>query len=60
MKTKVYISRPDKGWSEVVIPEEFQHFSYERMVNQVHTFLHRKGYKGLLITENPCPFRQEG
>jgi hypothetical protein len=59
MKTKVYISRPYKGWTEVEIPEEFQQFSYERLVNQIHVFLRKSNYKGLLITENPCPFRQK-
>lgn len=59
MKTKVYISRPEKGWTEVDIPEEFQQFNYEKLVNQIHAFLRKKSYKGLLITENPCPFRQE-
>jgi hypothetical protein len=56
MKTKVYISRPNKGWSEVDIPGEFQQFSYEKLVNRIHAFLNRKNYKGLLITENPAPF----
>lgn len=57
MKTKVYISRPDKGWSEIEIPQEFKKFSYEKLVSRIHIYLKQFPYKGLLITENPSPFR---
>jgi hypothetical protein len=55
MKTKVFISKSNEGWSEINIPEEFQHFSYDKMVNKVYKILRTKTYKGLLITENPSP-----
>ena len=56
MKTKVYISKPNRGWSEFHIPGEYQHLSYEKLVNRIHTLICRSNYKGLLITQNPEPF----
>lgn len=56
MKTKVFVSRPNEGWSEIRIPKEFEDFSYEIIVSRVHAMLRWKSYKGLLITENPSPF----
>ncbi|MBN1952372.1 MAG: hypothetical protein JW801_14320 [Bacteroidales bacterium] len=56
MKTQVYISRQDKGWTKFDIPSEFQKLSYEKLVNRIHTLLSRGSYKGLLITQNPEPF----
>jgi hypothetical protein len=55
MKTKVFISKTNKGWSEITIPVEFQHYSYDKMVNKVYKILRSNTYKGLLITENPLP-----
>ena len=55
MKTKVFISRPKEGWSELTIPEEFQQYSYNQMVKKVYKILDVNSYKGLLITENPTP-----
>ncbi len=57
MKTKVFISQPDKGWSELDVPQEYKKFCYEKMVSQIHVYLKQYPYKGLLITENPSPFR---
>ena len=59
MKTHVYISRPEEGWSKLAIPEEFQQLNYEKLVNRIHAFLHNANYKGLLITQNPSPFQTE-
>jgi hypothetical protein len=56
MKTKIFISKVNEGWSEVEIPEKFQHFPYEKLVHVAHTLLKRQSYKGLLITQNPSPF----
>ena len=56
MKTHVYVSHSNKGWHELSIPHEFQKFSYEKLVNRIHTLLERRDYKGLLITQNPAPF----
>jgi len=59
MKTRVYISETNAGWTEVSLPGEFQQFSYDTLVNRVHSLLNRENYKGLLITENPRPFGSE-
>lgn len=59
MKTKVFISRPDEGWSELEIPQEYRKLSYEKMVSRIHVYLKKYPYKGLLITENPSPFRMK-
>lgn len=59
MKTRVYVSETNGGWTEVILPREFQQFNYDKLVNRIYSFLNRKNYKGLLITENPSPFRQE-
>ncbi len=56
MKAKVFISKQNEGWSEVRIPEEFEKYPYEKLVNITHRLLQRNKYKGLLITENPSPF----
>jgi len=56
MKTKVFISKPHEGWSEVNIPEEFRKCSYEKIVRIAHQLVHKSMYKGLLITQNPSPF----
>jgi hypothetical protein len=55
METKVFISKSNEGWSEIAIPKEFQHYSYEKMVKKVYKILGVNAYKGLLITENPSP-----
>jgi hypothetical protein len=55
MKTKVFISKTNEGWSEVTIPEEFQHYTYDKIVKKVYKILKSDSYKGLLITENPMP-----
>ena len=55
MKAKVFISKTNEGWSEVTIPQEFQHYSYDKMVKKVYKILGNHTYKGLLITENPTP-----
>jgi hypothetical protein len=59
MKAKVFISKPNAGWSEIDLPDDYQHFSYEKQVKQIHHFLKHYRYKGLLITENPSPFQTE-
>jgi len=59
MKVKIFVSRPNEGWSEIDIPESYQRYSYERVVKQIHCLLERHRYKGLLITENPSPFSAE-
>jgi hypothetical protein len=56
MKTRVFISNPDEGWSEIDIPEEFCKYPYDLFVSNVHKLLQHTVYKGLLITENPMPF----
>jgi hypothetical protein len=56
MKPRVFISKPDEGWSEFEIPEEFRKYTYDKLVVKVHNLLHETAYKGLLITENPMPF----
>jgi hypothetical protein len=56
MKARVFISKPDEGWSEIGIPEEFSRYSYDKLVSEVHKVLQHTVYKGLLITENPTPF----
>jgi hypothetical protein len=56
MKTRVFISRPDEGWSEIEVPEEFRKYPYDKLVGKVHELLQQTVYKGLLITENPKPF----
>jgi hypothetical protein len=55
MKTKVFISRSNEGWSEIAIPEEFHKYSYDKMVKKVYKILKANTYKGFLITENPMP-----
>ena len=57
MKTKVFISKANQGWSELEVPEEFKKLSYEKMVGCVYAYLKQYPYKGLLITQNPSPFR---
>ncbi len=57
MKTKVFISRPDEGWVEVEVPHKYRKLSYEKLVSQIHVYLKQYSYKGVLITENPMPFR---
>lgn len=59
MKTRVYVSETNGGWTEVILPREFQQFNYDKLVNRIYSFLNRKNYKGLLITENPSPFQSE-
>jgi hypothetical protein len=54
--TRVFISKPDEGWSEVEIPDEFNKFPYEKLVSIMHKLVQKRTYKGLLITENPMPF----
>ena len=56
MKVKVFVSKPNEGWCEFNIPKDYQHYSYEKLVRQIHHLLKRQLYKGLLITENPSPF----
>jgi len=56
MKAKVFISKPNEGWSELSVPKEFEKYSYEKLVKFTHRILQRNKYKGLLITENPSPF----
>ncbi len=56
MKTKIFISRMNEGWSEVEIPKQFQHFTYDKLVLVAHTFINMRSYKGILITQNPSPF----
>ncbi|MBN2523327.1 MAG: hypothetical protein JXB24_08615 [Bacteroidales bacterium] len=56
MRTKVFISKQNEGWSEFRIPEEFEQYSYEKLVKTIHRLVQRNKYKGLLITENPSPF----
>lgn len=56
MKTRVFISNPDAGWSEIDMPEEFRKYPYDLFVSKVHKLLDQTVYKGLLITENPMPF----
>ena len=57
MKTKVFISKTNQGWSELEVPEEFKKLSYEKLVGSVYTYLKQYPYKGLLITQNPSPFQ---
>jgi hypothetical protein len=59
MNTRIYISDSCKGWEEVKIPEEYRRYSHEALVKVVHRFIDRNTCKGLLITENPDPFRKE-
>jgi hypothetical protein len=56
MKTRVFISRPNEGWSEIEIPEEFRKYPYDKLVRRIHFLLKDVYYKGLLITQNPLPF----
>jgi len=56
MKTRVFISNPGEGWSEIEIPESFHKYPYDLFVSNVHKLVHHTVYKGLLITENPMPF----
>ena len=56
MKVKIFVSKPNEGWSEFRIPDDYQHYSYEKLVKRIHLLLKRPLYKGLLITENPSPF----
>jgi hypothetical protein len=55
MKAKVFISKPNEGWSELIIPEEFQHYPYDRLVKKIYQVIKANTYKGFLITENPEP-----
>jgi len=55
MKIKVFISRPEQGWSEIQIPELYHNLSYEKLVSRIHIYLKNYSYKGVLITENPAP-----
>jgi len=55
MKTKIFISKSNEGWSEIAIPEEFHHYTYDKMVKKVYKILQPNTYKGFLITENPMP-----
>lgn len=59
MKTKIFVSKPNEGWSELTIPEDYRHYSYEKLVKYMHRLIQRPMYKGLLITENPAPFQTE-
>jgi hypothetical protein len=56
MKTRIFVSRRNEGWTEVEIPEEFQQYPYDKLVRNAHRFLGDKAYRGLLITQNPSPF----
>jgi hypothetical protein len=55
MKTKVFISRPHQGWTEIQLPDVYTKLSYEKLVNRVHIYLKQYSYKGVLITQNPAP-----
>jgi hypothetical protein len=55
MKAKVFISKQNEGWSEITIPEEFQHYPYDRLVKKIYQVIKPDTYKGFLITENPEP-----
>jgi hypothetical protein len=56
MKTKIFISRVNEGWTEVQVPKEFEQYPYEKLVRIAHRLLREETYKGLLITQNPAPF----
>ena len=45
-----------KETAAYTIPEEFQKYSYDKLVNKVYNLLRPHSYKGILITENPLPF----
>lgn len=55
MNPKIFVSKPDTGWQEIEIPENFRRYSYDALVRVVHKFLDCNAHKGLLITENPNP-----
>lgn len=57
MKTKIFISKPDEGWKEVRIPDNFRRYSYDALISVMHKFIDLSQYKGILITENPEPLK---
>jgi len=57
MKTRIYISKWNKGWEEIEIPPDFNRYSHDALISVVHRFLNVSKCKGILITENPCPFK---
>lgn len=54
---RVFISKPDSGWQEVKIPENYKKYSYDALISIAHKFVGRTKHKGLFITENPNPFQ---
>lgn len=59
MKPRIFVSTKSRGWEEIQIPDFYKRYTYEALVSIVHKFIDRKAYKGLLITENPDPFREQ-
>lgn len=55
MKTRIFISKKNKGWEEVSIPKKFTRYSYDALLSVIHKFVDLSNYKGILITENPNP-----
>lgn len=55
MKTRIFISKANRGWEEVQVPERFNRYSYDALISIMHQFIDINQYKGVLITENPNP-----
>lgn len=54
--TKIFISKPNEGWKEVTIPENFKRYSYNALISVLHKFMDLSDYKGILVTQNPDPW----
>jgi hypothetical protein len=58
MNPKIFISKANRGWQELEIPEHYRRYSHDALVRVVHRIIDRKDCKGLLISENPHPFEE--
>lgn len=56
MKVKIFVSKPEGGWNEIEIPENYKNYSYQALVCVAHRFVKGCAYRSMLITENPEPF----
>jgi hypothetical protein len=58
VKTKIFLSKPNEGWKEVNVPDNFRHYSYDALISVMHRFIDLSQYKGILVTQNPDPWNE--
>jgi hypothetical protein len=55
-KNKLFFSKPGLGWFEFDVPEELKSSTMEKLGNWAVSTARKHQFKGILITENPCPY----